>query len=690
MVRMEMKGMNQVKYLQKLGKALMLPVSVMPICALLMGLGYLLCPAGMQPDKEVAGTIAQIGYFLIRAGGALIDHIALLFAIGVGIGMSKNNDGTGAIAALVSWLMITTLLSENTIKTIMPYVAEDSSRILAFQKIENPFIGILSGVIGSVCYNRFHQTKLPDWLSFFSGKRAVAIIAGVVSIAVAFVLLLVWPLVFTGLVAAGRSIEQLGPAGAGLYAFLNRLLIPFGLHHALNNVFWFDTIGLGDLQHFWAGHTTATEGVTWSLGMYMSGFFPCMMFGVPAAALAIIHSAKPERKKAAIGILVSGAVCSFVCGVTEPFEFAFMFLAPTLYFAYALLYGIITVITVLSGFRAGFCFSAGLTDLIFSAALPAAAKTWLIIPLGILSFAMFYATFRFMIQTWNLKTPGREDEESILPREYKMAPGQQGGKYAAMAETILRGLGGAENVLMIDNCITRLRLEIKDMEKINESVIRSSGAAGMIRPGKNSVQVVIGTTVQFVADEMKKLCGESSAALSVTMAAPESNETNGSQKAAEAASASGKHHIVTTRDLIFGSSDDQGHTQGKGGICSPAEGELIPMNEIPDPVFSGGIMGECIGVIPSNGKIYAPMSGTVETIAATGHAVSIRGSSGEEILIHAGLDTVKMNGEGFRVHVRESEAVTQGQMIMEMDPDLIRARGFSPIVIIVRIESTGE
>ncbi|MBR4575760.1 MAG: PTS transporter subunit EIIC, partial [Clostridia bacterium] len=498
-----------MKTLQKLGKALMLPVSVMPICGLLMGLGYCLCPAAMQ-GGDIIGIWAQIGYFLICAGGALIDHIAWLFAIGVGIGMSENNDGTGAIAALVSWLMIITLLNVETVKILIPSATEGSSQLLAFSKIENPFIGILSGIIGSVCYNRFHRTKLPDWLSFFSGKRAVAIVAGVASVVIAFVLLLVWPLVFSGLTALGYGIEELGPAGAGLYAFLNRLLIPFGLHHALNNVFWFDTIGLGDLTHFWAGETSAD--VTWSLGMYMSGFFPCMMFGVPGAALAMIRSAKPERKKAAVGIVLSSAVCAFVCGVTEPFEFAFMFLSPVLYAVYALLYGIISFVTVISGFRAGFSFSAGVTDLVFSSTLPAAAKTWLIIPLGLLSFALFYGVFRFMIMKWDMKTPGRENEDSAPAEEGAAPAGGPGGKVADMARTILRGLGGAENLLSIDNCITRLRLEIRDMGKVNESMIRSSGAAGVIRPGKNALQVVVGTTVQFVADELKQMCGPQAAA----------------------------------------------------------------------------------------------------------------------------------------------------------------------------------
>ncbi len=221
--------------------------------------------------------------------------MAILFAIGVGVGMSEKNDGTGGIAALASWLMITTLLSTGVVTTIIPSIAESATKTLAFDKIESPFIGILAGIIGSACYNRFKDTKLPDWLSFFSGKRCVAIVSGVVSIVVSAVLLLVWPLLFGALVAIGKSIVSLDVVGAGIYAFLNRLLIPTGLHHALNNVFWFDTIGLGDLQHFWAGETSAD--VSWSLGMYMSGFFPCMMFGIPGAALAMVRCAKPAKKK---------------------------------------------------------------------------------------------------------------------------------------------------------------------------------------------------------------------------------------------------------------------------------------------------------------------------------------------------------------------------------------------------------
>lgn len=403
-----------MKYLQKLGKALMLPVACLPICGILMGIGYALAPAAM----------------------------ALLFVIGVGVGMADDNDGTAALAALASWLMMTTLLSTGVVGTLMT-LEEGTAKFIAFQKIENPFIGILAGIIGATCYNKFKGTKLPNFLAFFSGKRCVAIIAGVVSIVVSAILLFVWPIIFGGLVSIGQSIVKLDAVGAGIYAFLNRLLIPTGLHHALNNVFWFDTIGL-------------------------------------------------------VG---SAAFCAFLCGVTEPFEFGFMFLAPGLYVVYALLYGIFVTVTTLLGFRAGFSFSAGATDLLFSASLPAAEKTWMIIPLGIAAFIIFYVVFRFAITKFNLKTPGREDDDTD---ETKVVLANN--DFTEVARIVLEGLGGKENITSIDNCITRLRLEIKDNTLVDESVIKSAGVAGVIRPGKTSVQVIIGTQVQHVADEFKKLC----------------------------------------------------------------------------------------------------------------------------------------------------------------------------------------
>lgn len=488
-----------MKYLQKLGKAMMLPVAALPICGILMGLGYALAPAAMGAAGATEGFAYVLGVFLIKAGAALIDNMAILFAIGVGVGLAKDNDGTAGLAGMVSYLMITTLLNPGTVSTIAPGMIASEINQVAFAKIGgNAFIGILAGIVGGICYNKFKGTKLPDVLAFFSGKRSVAIVTAVVSIVVAAILLFVWPVIFGGLVALGNAIVGLGAVGAGIYAFLNRLLIPTGLHHALNNVFWFDTIGLGDLSAYWGAKTSADMG--WSVGMYMAGFFPCMMFGIPGAALAIIQTAKPGKKKNAIGIVGAAAVCAFICGVTEPFEFAFMFLAFPLYVVYAALYGIFTTIAVALGFRAGFVFSAGATDLIFSASLPAAANTWLILPLGAAAFIVFYFVFKFAITKWDLKTPGREDDQ-----EGELKIELANDDYTTMAQIILEGLGGKENVTSIDHCITRLRLEVKDRLLVDEKKIKSSGASGVIRPGKTAVQVVIGPKVQFVYEEFKKI-----------------------------------------------------------------------------------------------------------------------------------------------------------------------------------------
>lgn len=494
-----------MKYLQKLGKALMLPVACLPICGILMGIGYWLAPAVMGAAGPTEGLAYVVGFFLVKAGGALIDNMAILFAIGVAVGLAEESDGTAGLAGLVSWLMITTLLSSGSVAAIAPAMVENEVNAVAFSKIANPFTGILSGIIGAVCYNKFKGTKLPDVLAFFSGKRSVAIVTGLVSIVASAILLFVWPLLFGALVALGNAIKGLGVVGVGLYAFLNRLLIPTGLHHALNNVFWFDTIGLGDLTAYWGalveGDTMANGTViNWSVGSYMAGFFPCMMFGIPGAALAMIQTAKSNKRKATIGIVGAAAVCAFLCGVTEPFEFAFMFLAFPLYIVYAALYGIFASITVALGFRAGFCFSAGATDLLFGASLPAAANYWVMIPMGLAALVVFYLVFRFAITKWNLKTPGREDD---VDSELKIELAND--DYTTMAQIILEGVGGKENLTSIDHCITRLRLEVKDRLLVDEKKIKSSGASGVIRPGKTSVQVVIGPKVQFVFDEFKKL-----------------------------------------------------------------------------------------------------------------------------------------------------------------------------------------
>lgn len=475
-----------MKFLQKLGKSLMLPVACLPVAGILMGIGYWIDPTGWGANNVAAA-------FLIKGGSALIDNMAILFAVGVAVGMADDHEGTAGLAGIVSWLMIQTLLSPGAVEMFTGAAAD-----VAFGKINNQFVGILSGLIGSFCYNKFKSTKLPDALAFFSGKRSVAIVTAGLTIIAVLVLFFVWPTVYNALVAFGESILKLGPAGAGIYEFFNRLLIPVGLHHALNSVFWFDVAGISDLTKFWDG-----SGVLGQTGMYMVGFFPVMMFGLPGAALAMYHTAKTNRKKVAAGLLGAAALCAFFTGVTEPLEFSFMFLAPALYLVHAVLAGIAGFVMAMLPVRAGFNFSAGLVDWVLSFKAPMAQNPLWIIPIGLVFFAVYYIIFRVLIKTFNFKTPGREDDDVDTSADANAK--LSNSNYAQVAAIILEGLGGKSNITSIDNCITRLRIEIKDQAQVNEKKIKEAGISGIMRPGKTSIQVIVGTQVQFVADELKKL-----------------------------------------------------------------------------------------------------------------------------------------------------------------------------------------
>ena len=477
-----------MRYLQRLGKSLMLPVACLPVAAILQGFGYWIDPTGWGANNVIAA-------FLLKGGGCLIDQMPILFAIGVAVGMSDDNDGTAGLAGLVSWIITTTLLSTGVVAMLTKAAVEDVNP--AFGKTQTQFIGILCGLIAAACYNKFKNTKLPDAFSFFSGKRCVAIVTAGASLVSSLVLFFVWPIVYTALITFGEFIMNLGAVGAGIYGFFNRLLIPFGLHHALNSVFWFDVAGINDIAKFWGNAEGGVMGVT---GMYQAGFFPVMMFGLPAAALAMYQTAKDSKKKVVAGLLFSAAIASFLNGVTEPLEFSFMFLAPALYLVHALLTGVSCAVVALLPTRAGFNFSAGLIDWILSFKAPFAQKPWMLLLIGLAFGVIYYLIFRVVIVKFNMKTPGREDDMD----ETKVTLAND--DFTAIAKIILQGVGGKGNVTSIDNCITRLRLEIKDYTQVDEKVIKSAGVAGVIRPSKISVQVIIGTKVQFVADEFKKLC----------------------------------------------------------------------------------------------------------------------------------------------------------------------------------------
>lgn len=478
-----------MKYLQNLGKSLMLPVAVLPAAAILMGIGYAI-------DHEGWGSGNPFAAFFIGAGGSILDFIPILFAVGVGIGMTKEKDGPAALSALVAYLVITKLLSPGSVANLQQIPLEEVN--MAFDKIQNVFIGILSGGISAALYNRYSQVKLPDALAFFSGKRLVPILTAAVMLVVSLVMLFVWPFIYTALVSFGEFISGLGAFGAGLYGFFNRILIPTGLHHALNNVFWFDVAGINDIKNFWSG-----EGELGITGRYQAGFFPVMMFGLPAAALAMYHTAKTKRKKQAASLLLAGGLAAFLTGVTEPIEFSFMFLAPVLYLVHAVLTGLSLAIAAMFQWTAGFSFSGGLIDFVLSSQLPLANKPYMLIVQGLVFAVIYYFVFRFLIVKLNLKTPGREDDDVAVDEQIVQSGSKD--RFGVMAETIYSALGGDDNVVSVDHCATRLRVEVKDMNVVDQNKIKTTGVPGINVVGAHNIQVIVGPQVQAVADEVKKI-----------------------------------------------------------------------------------------------------------------------------------------------------------------------------------------
>ncbi len=470
----------------------MVPVAVLPATAILMGIGYWIDPNGWGANSALAA-------FLIKAGAAIIDNMSVLFAVGVAYGMSKDKDGAAALSGFVGFLVVTTLLAPGAVAQIQGI--DPSAVPAAFGKINNQFVGILVGIVSAELYNRFSSVELHKALAFFSGKRLVPILTSVAGIVIAGILMFIWPSIYGGLVHFGESIQGMGSVGAGIYAFFNRLLIPVGLHHALNSVFWFDVAGINDIPNFLGGaksiaEGTATPGIT---GMYQAGFFPIMMFGLPGAALAMYHTAKAKNKERVASLLLAAGFASFFTGVTEPLEFAFMFLAPVLYVIHAALAGLSVYIAASMQWIAGFGFSAGLVDMFLSSRNPLAVQWYMLIVQGIAFFFIYYFVFRFAIVKFNLKTPGREDDEE----ETSAAAGS--AETGELAKQYLKALGGHGNLENIDACITRLRLTLKDSSLANEKTLKALGAMGVVKLGSNNLQVILGPLAEIVAGEMKKI-----------------------------------------------------------------------------------------------------------------------------------------------------------------------------------------
>ncbi len=451
-------------------------------------------------------------------------------------------------------------------------------------------------------------------------------------------LLFIWPVVYNVLVSLGEGISGLGFIGAGLYGFFNRLLIPTGLHHALNSVFWFDVAGINDIGNFLAGQQAIDQGlaIVGKTGMYQAGFFPVMMFGLPAGALAIYQCARPEKKKITASLMIAAAFASFFTGVTEPLEFSFMFVAWPVYVLHAIFTGLSLAVSAFFHWTAGFAFSAGFVDYFLSLKNPVANQPFMLILQGLVFAAIYYFGFRFAITKFNLMTPGREEGDG---EETPDIATNGDSKHAVMAQRIYDALGGAANVTAIDNCTTRLRLQVLDTGTIDQNRIKATGVPGVKVIDGNNIQVIVGTEVQFVADEMSRLHG-----------------------------GSGGTHIVAEQTVIEEAPKAQ-------SLFAVAKGRLVPITEVSDDVFSEKMMGDGYAVLPTSGEIFAPVAGTISNIFPTKHAVGITTPTGIEVLLHMGLDTVDLAGKPFTVYVTAGQQVGRGQMIATVDLAAVAAAG---------------
>jgi len=648
---------NILSYLQKVGRALMVPVATLPAAAILMGVGYWIDPVGWGGDNALAA-------FFIKSGSAIIDNMSVLFAIGVAYGMSKDKDGAAALTGFVGFLVLTTLCSPAAVSMIQKIPLDQVPA--AFGKIQNQFVGILVGIISAEVYNRFSGVELPKALSFFSGRRLVPILISFLMILVAFILMYIWPVIFNGLVNFGEHIQKMGSVGAGIYAFFNRLLIPVGLHHALNSVFWFDVAGINDIPNFLGGQQSIEAGkaVVGITGRYQAGFFPIMMFGLPGAALAIYHCARPENKAKVAGIMLAAAFAAFFTGITEPLEFSFMFVAPVLYVIHAVLTGISVFIAASMHWIAGFGFSAGLVDMVLSSRNPLATHWYMLIPQGLVFFVIYYVVFRFTIKKFNLMTPGRElavagDETDGYDVNVDSNAGKDENETTTLARRYVGAIGGSDNLTGIDACITRLRLNVKDSALVNDALAKRLGASGVIRLNKQSVQVIVGTRAELIASAMRNVIAAGPVAAAAAPAAAPAAEAK-------------PQAVPNAPKAAFET------------LVAPVTGEVVALDQVPDEAFASKAVGDGLAIRPTDNIVVAPADGTVVKIFNTNHAFCLETDKGAEIVVHMGIDTVALEGQGFKRLVEEGAEVKAGQPILELDLDYLNANArsmISPVVV---------
>lgn len=642
--------------LQRIGKALMLPVAILPAAGLMLGIG-----AAMQTEAMIewlpfleAGWLISLSDMLQAAGGVVFDNLALLFALGVAVGLAKG-DGVAAIAAFVGYMIMNVTMGQ--VAGVTPEMAAEDpayAAVLGVPTIQTGvFGGIIIGVLAAWAYNKYFNINLPAFLGFFAGKRFVPIVTAVFSFIIGLAMFIIWPPIQTGLNEVSLWLMEENTA-IGVFAFgmIKRLLIPFGLHHIFHAPFWFEfgtytdaagSIVRGDLNIFFA---QIRDGAELTAGNFMQGEFPVMMFGLPAAALAMYHTAKPQHKKYVAGIMASGALTSFLTGITEPLEFSFLFVAPILYVLHALLDGLSFLILFLLDLNLGYTFSGGFIDFFLFGILQNRTEWWWVLIVGAVYAVIYYVLFRVLIQVLNLKTPGREDEDRAATTS----------TVEELPFNVLTAMGGKENITHLDACITRLRVEVADTASVNEAELKALGASGVMKVG-NNMQAIFGPKSDQIKHDMQQI-------MDGNITSPE--ETT-----------------VTKDDESVSEATSQIMTDENKDIYSPIDGEAVDLSEVPDQVFSEKMMGDGIAIKPISGTVRAPFDGEVATDFPTKHALGLVNEGGLELLIHFGLDTVNLKGEGFDLKVATGDKIKKGDILMEVDLDYIRENAKSDITPII-------
>jgi PTS system D-glucosamine-specific IIC component len=645
--------------LQKVGRALMLPVAILPAAGILLGIGTALQnPTLIERIPALNATWIQlISNVLSSAGDIIFGNLSLLFAVGVAVGLA--GDGVAALAAIVGYLIMNKTMSTILIATkqLDPVKIADNpayASILGIPTLQTGvFGGIIVGALAAILFNRYYKIELPSYLGFFAGKRFVPIITGFFAIILGVLLVFIWPPIQHGLNTFSTSMVNANlTLSAFIFGIIERSLIPFGLHHIFYSPFWYEfgeyvtkagEIVRGDQKIFFA---QLKDGVELTSGTFMAGKFPFMMFGLPAAALAMYHEALPKHKKYVAGIMGSAALTSFLTGITEPIEFTFLFVAPLLFAIHAVFAGLSFMVMQLLNVKIGMTFSGGVIDYLLFGVLQNRTAWWLVIPIGLVFAVIYYFGFRFAIRKFNLKTPGRDDTSE----EKRTTTAKDGGKDELPVQ-VLSALGGSENISHLDACITRLRVSVNDANSVDKERLKQLGAAGVLEVG-NNIQAIFGPKSDTLKGQIQDVM-------------------------------EGRIPTNPIKPEAIGDTASVPADENMGEFVAPIEGEIVSLSEVPDQVFSQKMMGDGFAILPSSGKIVAPCDGKIETLFPTKHAIGLTSTSGHEILIHIGIDTVELKGEGFTSHVKQGDQVKKGQHLLDVDLDFLKKHAPSIVTPII-------